>query len=110
MSQRAKTLSDETAPPVPAARGGLTSRLVRWCRGAAVRVSLLISPWMAALLVRKIFAAGGDRLATALDRHAPANVIGLINERYGAEPDMLLDVFRPASASGPLPLVVWVHG
>lgn len=25
-------------------------------------------------------------------------------------PDMVLDVFRPASASGPLPLVVWVHG
>jgi acetyl esterase/lipase len=37
-------------------------------------------------------------------------VTGLIDERYGPDPDMLLDVFRPASASGPLPLVVWVHG
>jgi len=60
--------------------------------------------------MRKVFAASGARLATALDRHAPANVTGLIDERYGPEPDMLLDVFRPASASGPLPLVVWVHG
>jgi acetyl esterase len=37
-------------------------------------------------------------------------VLGLIDEPYGADPDMLLDVFRPASATGPLPLVVWVHG
>jgi acetyl esterase len=110
MSQQANTPGGEATPPVPAARGGLASRLVRWCRGAAVRVSLLISPWPAALLVRRVFAASGAKLATALDRHAPANVIGLINERYGADPDMLLDVFRPASASGPLPLVVWVHG
>jgi acetyl esterase len=86
------------------------SRIVRWCRGAAVRVSLLISPWPAALLMRKVFAAGVPGLTAALDRHAPANVTGLINERYGADPDMLLDVFRPASATGPLPLVVWVHG
>jgi acetyl esterase len=110
MSQQANTPSGEAMPPVPAARGRLASRLVRGCRGTAVRVTLLISPWPAALLVRKVFAASGARLATALDRHAPANVTGLINERYGADPDMLLDVYRPASASGPLPLVVWVHG
>jgi acetyl esterase len=83
---------------------------VRWGRGAAMRASLLISPWPAALLMRRIFAASGARLSTALDRHAPANVTGLIDERYGAGPDLLLDVFRPAAASGPLPLVVWVHG
>jgi acetyl esterase/lipase len=109
MSQQA-TPSGEAMPPVPAARGRLAGRFVRWCRGAAVRVSLLISPWPAALLMRKVFAASGARLATALDWHAPANVTGLINQRYGADPDMLLDVFRPASARGPLPLVVWVHG
>jgi acetyl esterase len=110
MSQQANTPSGEATPPVPAPRAQLASRLVRWCRGAAVRVSLLISPWPAALLMRRVFAASGAKLATDLDRHAPADVTGLINERYGADPDMLLDVFRPASASGPLPLVVWVHG
>jgi acetyl esterase len=83
---------------------------VRWGRGAAMRASLLISPWPATLLMRRTFAASGARLTTALDRHAPANVTGLIDERYGADPDMLLDVFRPAAATGPLPLVVWVHG
>jgi len=110
MSQQAKTPSGEARPPVPAARGRLASRLVRWCCGVAVRVSLLISPWPAALVVRKVFAASGAKLAMALDRHEPANVTGLINERYGADPDMFLDLFRPVSASGPLPLMVWVHG
>jgi acetyl esterase len=49
-------------------------------------------------------------MAEALDKHAPADVVALIDERYGEEPDMLLDLFRPASANGPLPLVLWVHG
>jgi hypothetical protein len=106
MSQQAKTPSGEAMPLVPSARGGLGSRLVGWCLGAAVRASLLISPWPAALLVRRIFAANGAKLAAALDRHAPADVPGFIDERYGADPDMLLDVFRPAWATGPLPLVV----
>ena len=39
-----------------------------------------------------------------------ADVLGLIDERYGPDPDMLLDVSRPVSATEPLPLVVWVHG
>ena len=97
-------------PLVPAARGGPGRRLAGWFLGAVVRASLLISAWPAALLVRKVFAASGAKLAAALETHAPADVHGLVNERYGAGPDMLLDVFRPASASGPLPLVVWVHG
>jgi len=109
MSQRAKTPSGQVMPPAPAA-GGPGSRLAGWCLGAAVRASLLISPWPAAVVVRKIFAVSGAKLAAALDRHAPADVLGLIDERYGADPDMLLDLFRPASAGGPLPLVVWVHG
>jgi acetyl esterase len=90
--------------------GDRDRRLVRWCAGAAVRASLLISPWPAALLVRKVFAASGAKLAAALDEHAPATVLGLIDERYGADPDMFLDVFRPAATTAPLPLVVWVHG
>ena len=102
--------SGEAVPPDLAARRGPGSRLVRWCAGAAVRASLLISPWPAALLVRNVFTASGAKLAAALDKHAPATVLGLIDERYGADPDMLLDVFRPASATTPLPLVVWVHG
>jgi hypothetical protein len=34
-----------------------------------VRVSLLISPWPAALLIRKIFAANGAKLGAASQEH-----------------------------------------
>lgn len=110
MSQQARTPSGEAMPPVGAPRGGPGSRLVGWCLSSAVRASLLISAWPAALLLRKVFAASGAKLAAAQEKHVPANVFGLIDERYGTDPDMLLDLFRAASASGPLPLVVWVHG
>jgi acetyl esterase len=55
-------------------------------------------------VVRKVFAAGGANTAGTLGRHAPRGVLVIADERYGPEPDMLLDVYRPASASGPLPL------
>jgi acetyl esterase/lipase len=60
--------------------------------------------------VRRVFTSGGAQFARALDRHAPPDVVALTDERYGDEPDMLLDVFRPAATSGPLPLLLWVHG
>jgi acetyl esterase len=103
-------MSDESTPLVRPTHGGFRDRALRWCLSAALRASLLISPRPAALLVRKVFAAGGAKTAEALDKHAPADVVALVNERYGPEPDMLLDVFRPSSASGPLPLLLWVHG
>jgi acetyl esterase/lipase len=37
-------------------------------------------------------------------------VSAVVDERYGDEPDMVLDVYRPDAASDPLPLVLWVHG
>ena len=60
--------------------------------------------------MRRVFAAGGAKTAASLDRHAPDGVAASIDERYGDEPDMLLDVFRPASTAAALPLLVWVHG
>jgi acetyl esterase len=75
-----------------------------------MRASLLVSPRLGTLLVRRAFAAGGAKTKAALDRHAPAGVAASLDERYGDEPDMLLDVFRPESADGSLPLVVWIHG
>jgi len=78
--------------------------------GAAGRASLLVSPAPAALLVRKVFAAGGAKTAEALAKHAPADVAALTGQRYGDDPGMLPGLFRPASASGPLPLLLWVGG
>lgn len=106
----AVTVNEET-PLVRAPRGGVVERIVRWAVGVAVRASLLVTPRPAALLVRRVFAMGGARFAKALDEHAPtADMVVLTDERYGDEDDMLLDVVRPASAVGRLPLVLWVHG
>jgi acetyl esterase/lipase len=101
---------DQPAPLIPASRGGLAERFLRAVFPVALRVSLWVSPRPAALLVRRVFAVGGAKTAEAVERHAPADVTALVDERYGDEPDMLLDIYRPASAGGPLPLVLWVHG
>lgn len=89
---------------------GPGQRALLACVGLALRASLLVSPRPGAWLVRRIFAAGGAQTAEALARHAPQGVEALVDERYGDEPDMLLDVFRPSSVRAPLPAVVWVHG
>ena len=64
----------------------------------------------AALRARRVFALGGQKVARKLEAHAPPGVVALLDERYGGEADMLLDVFRPASVDGALPAIVWVHG
>jgi acetyl esterase len=102
-------MSGEATPLVPS-HGGLWDRFVRWGVSAAVRASLLVSPRPAALLVRRVFASSGVHFKQALDRHAPSGVAALLDVRYGDEKDTLLDVVYPESASGPLPLLLWVHG
>jgi acetyl esterase len=104
-------VSEEATPLVGASRGGLRERILRWAVGLTVRASLLFTPRLAALLVRKLFAAGGSQFKAGLDSHTPAaGMVVLTDERYGDEEDMLLDVIRPVSATGRLPLVLWVHG
>ena len=93
--------------PVPA---GVRDRLVRLCLTLFVRGSLLVSPRPTVLLLRQMFAAGGAAVARGLDPHTPANVTALTDERYGSNPDEVLDVYRPAGFEGRLPTVVWVHG
>jgi acetyl esterase len=102
-------LAAEPAPFVHAAHG-LRHRVLRRCLSAAIAASLLVSPRPAALLVRRVFATGGAKVAEALEKHAPADVAAVLDEPYGDDQEMRLDVFRPQSATGPLPLLLWVHG
>jgi acetyl esterase/lipase len=64
------------------------------------------------LLVRKVFARSGEELAAALAPLAPDDVVSVIDERYDAHPDAVLDVYTPGAARGAstLPTVVWTHG
>ena len=98
-------------PFVPEQPGG-PGRVGRSVVGAALRLSLLVSPRPTALLIRKAFAAGGRATAAGLEPLDPPGVGSLVDERYGTEPDALLDVHRPDGArpAGGLPAVVWVHG
>ncbi len=76
----------------------------------ALHTSLLFTPRPAALMLRRAFASGGEKIARGLEAHAPTDVDSLLDEPYGDEPDMLLDVHRPSSADVALPAFVWVHG
>jgi len=103
-------MNDDRALLSPPAGTGLRGRIMTVCALTAVRASLVISPRPAALMLRHRFASGGAATAATLNRHAPVAVSVLRDARYGPEPDMLLDLYRPVSATEPLPLVMWAHG
>ena len=80
---------------VPASQGGVGDRVLRWCLSVALRASLLVSPAGRAARAKGL---RGRRCedSRALERHAPADVVATLDERYGEDADMLLDVFaRP---------------
>jgi acetyl esterase len=80
---------------------------------AAVRASLLVSPWPAALLIRREFTASGRALDAALATRAPAAIVAAIDVAYDSHRDARLDAYWPASLEGTdrtLPTVVWIHG
>jgi acetyl esterase/lipase len=70
-----------------------------------------LSPWPSVLIVRHAFDAGAEQAKASIAPHIPQGV----SARYGLaylpdEPAAKFDLFRPAHAEGPLPVVVWVHG
>ncbi len=105
-------MTDAPSEPTPfvARHGGLRTRAMLAAAKAFVRVTLLVSPRPAVVLLHRAFAAGGAETTRKLARHIPAGVDALLDERYGDGADAVLDVFRPAAASGALPTVVWIHG
>lgn len=104
-------MTEHATPFVPETRRpGLRDRVVRWCLGAAIRVSLLVSPRPTALLIRRVFAAGGATTRASLDRHAPTGTETVLDVRYGEEPEMVLDIVRPVGMRSPAPLILWIHG
>ena len=79
---------------------------------AVVAIVASITPWPSAMLIRSVFEKGGDETAAEMDRHVPdTELTETLNVAYGADgADTTMDVFAPASATGPLPTVVWIHG
>lgn len=72
------------------------------------------SPWPSALLIRSLFERDAAATVTEMEQYVPADGV---DERLdvAAGHDAVgdgtgFDVFTDASATGPLPTVVWVHG
>lgn len=74
----------------------------------------VLSPWPSALFIRHLMDRGGTAAAAALDKHVPAGITAMLNERYDAgSADAVLDVFFPAASDNTeraLPTIVWIHG
>lgn len=79
---------------------------------AIVAVVGSITPWPSAMLIRSVFTKGGEDTATEMDGHVPdTELTETLDLAYGDDgEDTTMDVFSPASATGPLPTVVWIHG
>ncbi len=77
-------------------------------------ISLWVTPWPSALLVRFLFDRDGQRTSDALAKHVPPGVGQRLDVSYDpSDPDARYDVFYPAVVEGSgqmLPTIVWVHG
>lgn len=71
-----------------------------------------ITPWPSAMVIRAVFTQGGDATAAEMDKHIPdTKLTEKLDVAYADEGvDTTMDVFTPASATGPLPTIVWIHG
>ncbi|PCE13407.1 esterase [Microbacterium sp. SZ1] len=71
-----------------------------------------VSPWPSAMLIRSVFERGGAETAAEMDRHVPdTELTEKLDVSYGdAGAETTMDVFAPASATDPLPTIVWIHG
>ncbi|MFS0853997.1 alpha/beta hydrolase [Microbacterium sp. 179-I 3D4 NHS] len=79
---------------------------------AVVAVVGALSPWPSAMIIRAVFTKGGDETAAEMDKHVPdTKLTETLDVAYGDKgADTTMDVFAPASAAGPLPTIVWIHG
>lgn len=78
---------------------------------AMVYAALELSPWPSAYVYRWWMDHGGEGLNLALEELVPPEVGERLDYRYDAnDPDALLDVYFPESATRALPAIVWLHG
>jgi acetyl esterase/lipase len=72
------------------------------------------TPWPSALIIRSVFEKGGAETVAEMNRHQStvplAEHLGVQYSDGSAGGNTTLDAFSPASGTGALPVVVWVHG
>ncbi|WP_406249063.1 alpha/beta hydrolase [Microbacterium sp. M] len=108
----AETTETETAKP---RRRWRKTKITLGILVAVVLVVLAvtsITPWPSAMVIRAVFTQGGDATAEEMDGHVPDTALTeTLDVAYADDgADTTMDVFTPASADGPLPTIVWIHG
>lgn len=82
--------------------------------GVAAVIAIVgsLTPWPSAMIIRAVFTKGGDETAAEMDKHVTDTALTeTLDVAYGDDgADTTMDVFTPASARGPLPTIVWIHG
>jgi acetyl esterase/lipase len=82
--------------------------------GLVISIITSASPWASSMLIRAVFEKGGqDTVEEMLPYVPPSGIAETLDVQYGdgtAGAATTLDAFRPDSANGPLPTVVWIHG
>ncbi len=82
---------------------------------AAVPTAVILaanrSPKLVCRLVKVLFERDGARVAARMQAHVPAGVTSRLDISYRAgDADALLDIHRNPGVTGPLPVLLWVHG
>ena len=78
---------------------------------AASYATYRFTPWPKALLIRHAFDKDAVRANAALSDLVPPGVSAETDVPYlPGDPDAKLDIYRPESASSPLPVLMWIHG
>ncbi|MFK0240312.1 alpha/beta hydrolase [Microbacterium sp. NPDC090281] len=79
---------------------------------AVVAIVGSLTPWPSAMIIRAVFTKGGEETAAEMDKYvSDTKLTEKLDVAYGDDgADTTMDLFRPASATGPLPTVVWIHG
>ncbi|WP_091227036.1 alpha/beta hydrolase [Microbacterium sp. 3J1] len=79
---------------------------------AVIAIVGALTPWPSAMLIRSVFTQGGEATAAEMDAHVPDTALTeQLDVAYSdGGADTTMDVFAPASATAPLPTVVWIHG
>lgn len=74
-------------------------------------VGHFVTPWPSVIVIRAIFDRGAAAASTGLEKHLPGAIGETLAVPYDpADPDALLDIYRPAKGSPNAPTVVWIHG
>lgn len=77
---------------------------------ALVVAAFLVSPWPSVMAIRAVFDSGAATASQKLERHLPAGVTTSTHRYDPNDPDVFLDIHRPATASADGPVIVWIHG